>query len=82
MAGLAVVSESRNRIHGYLQPRWREGPVQCDGRNLIVAAFGSGLTGTLGAARLLFGMGRDDVLPESSLASLNPVPALRGTISS
>src|SRR6266550_2030119 len=31
---------------------------------LIVAAFGSGLTGTLGAARLLFGMGRDDVLPK------------------
>jgi putrescine importer len=30
---------------------------------LIVAAFGSGLTGTLGAARLLFGMGRDGVLP-------------------
>jgi putrescine importer len=30
---------------------------------LIVAAFGSGLTGTLGAARLLFGMGRDNVLP-------------------
>ena len=28
---------------------------------LIVAAFGSGLTGTLGAARLLFGMGRDGV---------------------
>jgi len=31
---------------------------------LIVAAFGSGLTGTLGAARLLFGMGRDGVLPK------------------
>jgi amino acid transporter len=30
---------------------------------LGVAAFGSGLTGTLGAARLLFGMGRDGVLP-------------------
>ena len=32
------------------------------GAILIVAAFGSGLTGTLGAARLLFGMGRDGVL--------------------
>jgi len=30
---------------------------------LIVAAFGSGLTGGLGAAKLLFGMGRDGVLP-------------------
>lgn len=30
---------------------------------LIVAAFGSALTGGLGAAKLLFGMGRDNVLP-------------------
>lgn len=30
---------------------------------LILAAFGSALTGGLGAARLLFGMGRDNVLP-------------------
>ncbi|HEV2424377.1 MAG TPA: APC family permease [Terriglobia bacterium] len=30
---------------------------------LIVAAFGSALTGGMGAARLLFGMGRDNVLP-------------------
>jgi putrescine importer len=30
---------------------------------LILAAFGSGLTGGLGAAKLLFGMGRDNVLP-------------------
>ncbi len=30
---------------------------------LIVAAFGSALTGGLGAAKLLFGMGRDGVLP-------------------
>jgi amino acid transporter len=37
---------------------------------LIVAAFGSGLTGTLGAARLLFGMGRDGVLPKKFFGHL------------
>lgn len=30
---------------------------------LILAAFGSGLTGSLGAAKLLLGMGRDNALP-------------------
>jgi putrescine importer len=39
---------------------------------LIVAAFGSGLTGTLGAARLLFGMGRDNVLPKKLFGYLKP----------
>jgi amino acid transporter len=39
---------------------------------LIVAAFGSGLTGTLGAARLLFGMGRDNVLPKTFFGHLKP----------
>ncbi len=39
---------------------------------LIVAAFGSGLTGTLGAARLLFGMGRDGVLPKRTFGYLKP----------
>src|SRR5215469_14346127 len=39
---------------------------------LIVAAFGSGLTGTVGAARLLFGMGRDGVLPKKFFGQLKP----------
>jgi putrescine importer len=39
---------------------------------LGVAAFGSGLTGTLGAARLLFGMGRDGVLPKKFFGRLKP----------
>src|SRR5579872_669567 len=39
---------------------------------LIVAAFGSGLTGTLGAARLLFGMGRENVLPKKFFGKLKP----------
>src|SRR5216110_361113 len=39
---------------------------------LIVAAFGSGLTGTLGAARLLFEMGRDGVLPKKTFGQLKP----------
>jgi len=42
------------------------------GAILIVAAFGSGLTGTLGAARLLFGMGRDGVLPRKTFGHLKP----------
>jgi amino acid transporter len=42
------------------------------GTILIIAAFGSGLTGTLGAARLLFGMGRDNVLPKSFFGKLKP----------
>ena len=42
------------------------------GAILIVAAFGSGLTGTLGAARLLFGMGRDGVLPRKTFGYLKP----------
>jgi len=39
---------------------------------LILAAFGSALTGGLGAARLLFGMGRDNVLPRRVFAHLSP----------
>lgn len=42
------------------------------GAILIIAAFGSGLTGTLGAARLLFGMGRDGVLPKKFFGKLKP----------
>lgn len=39
---------------------------------LILAALGSGLTGGLGAARLFFGMGRDEVLPRKFFAHLSP----------
>ena len=39
---------------------------------LAIANIGSGLTGQVGAARLLFGMGRDDVLPASFFAHLDP----------
>lgn len=42
------------------------------GAVLIVAAFGSGLTGTLGAARILFGMGRENILPRRCFAYLSP----------
>jgi putrescine importer len=42
------------------------------GAILILAAFGSGLTGGLGAARLLFGMGRDNVLPRKVFGYLSP----------
>jgi putrescine importer len=39
---------------------------------IMVAAFGSALTGGLGAARLLFGMGRDNVLPKKFFGYLSP----------
>ncbi len=39
---------------------------------LILAAFGSGLTGALGASKLLFGMGRDNVLPRRVFGHLSP----------
>jgi putrescine importer len=38
---------------------------------LLLAALGSALTGGLGAARLLFGMGRDGVLPRRFFAHVN-----------
>jgi amino acid transporter len=41
------------------------------GAVLILAALGSALTGGLGAARLLFGMGRDGVLPRGFFAHLD-----------
>ena len=49
------------------------GPVlfQSMGFILILAALGSALTGGLGAARLLFGMGRDGVLPRRFFAHLH-----------
>jgi len=42
------------------------------GLTLIVAGFGSALAGQVGAARLLFGMGRDNVLPRKFFAQLDP----------
>ena len=42
------------------------------GAILLLAALGSALTGGLGAARLLFGMGRDGVLPRGFFAHIHP----------
>jgi len=42
------------------------------GGPLLFQALGAGMTGQLGAARLLFGMGRDNVLPRSIFAYLDP----------
>jgi amino acid transporter len=39
---------------------------------LLLATVGAGLTGQVGAARLLFGMGRDNVLPRKLFAYLDP----------
>lgn len=50
------------------------GPVLFNamGLILILAAFGSGLAGCLGAAKLLFGMGRDNVLPRKFFGYVTP----------
>jgi amino acid transporter len=40
---------------------------------LVVANIGSGLTSQVGAARLLFGMGRENVIPRRIFARLHPV---------
>lgn len=40
---------------------------------LVVANIGAGLTAQVGAARLLFGMGRENVIPKRVFARLHPV---------
>jgi amino acid transporter len=40
---------------------------------LVVSNFGAALSGQIGAARLLFSMGRDNVLPKSVFAYLDPI---------
>ena len=40
---------------------------------LVIANIGAGMTTQVGAARLLFGMGRDDVIPRRFFAHLHPV---------
>ena len=42
------------------------------GLTLVVANFGSGMGAMLGAARLLFGMGRSSALPKSFFGALDP----------
>jgi len=43
------------------------------GLTLVVANFGSGLGAQIGAARLLFGMGRSNALPKSFFGAVDPV---------
>lgn len=40
---------------------------------LVVANIGAGLTSQVGAARLLYGMGREDVIPRHFFARLHPI---------
>jgi len=42
------------------------------GLTLVVANFGSGMGAQLGAARLLFGMGRSNALPKSFFGAIDP----------
>lgn len=46
---------------------------QAMGAVVILSSLGGGLAGQVGAARVLFGMGRDDVLPRSVFGYLDPV---------
>jgi amino acid transporter len=39
---------------------------------LVIACLGTGLTGQAGAARLLYGMGRENVLPRGFFGHLSP----------
>ena len=39
---------------------------------MVVACFGSALTGQMGAARVLYGMGRDNALPKKFFGRLDP----------
>src|SRR5215467_10927251 len=43
------------------------------GFTLVVANFGSGMGAQLGAARLLFGMGRSNALPKSFFGAVDPI---------
>ena len=43
------------------------------GATLLIANFGSGMGAQLGAARLLYGMGRSNALPKSFFGALDPV---------
>lgn len=45
---------------------------------LLVGSIGSGMTGQLGAARLLFGMGRDSIIPKKIFGRLNSRTAIPG----
>jgi amino acid transporter len=45
---------------------------QLIGAILLIASVGSGLAGQVGAARLLFGMGRDNVIPRRWFSYLSP----------
>jgi len=47
--------------------------LQATAMMLVVANIGAGLTAQVGAARLLFGMGREKVLPPRIFARLHPV---------
>ena len=49
-----------------------EALFQVMGFTLIIGSLGSGLSGQVGAARLLFGMGRDNVLPRKVFGYLDP----------
>jgi putrescine importer len=50
---------------------WAVRAIPGDGRRADTGVLGSALTGALGAARLLFGMGRDGVLPRQFFAHIH-----------
>ena len=77
-AAQLIWPSSRSRFPTWtrLSPLWPDepGPLclsSWDSR-LLVANFGSGMGAQLGAARLLYGMGRSNALPKSFFGAMDP----------
>ena len=73
LAGLHHAAKSGNRVHGR-RAKWPAVPLlfTAYGVMLLVSSIACGLAGHVGASRLLYSMGRDDVLPKKIFGHLSP----------